>query len=153
MNQLFTVAKVFLILLANFTKKQICIFCFINFWIALGNIFAIQAQSTPGSNDASFNTADVVVGAGEGFSGSVITIVQLNDGKKLVGGTFTSYNGSSRNRIARLNADGTLDASFNPGTGFNGEVRSLSLQPDGKVLVGGSFTSFNGTPRSFIARL
>ncbi len=75
------------------------------------------------------------------------------DGKILLGGFFSTYNGVSRNRVARINADGTLDTTFAPGTGFVGFVYSLVLQADGKVLVGGDFTSFNGTPRFKLAQL
>jgi uncharacterized delta-60 repeat protein len=76
------------------------------------------------------------------------------DGKILIGGNFTSINGTSRNSIARLNADGTLDASFlASGAGANGPVFTLAVQSDGKILIGGDFTSFNGTARNCFARL
>ena len=76
-----------------------------------------------------------------------------SDGKILVGGVFTSYNGTARRRIARLNNDGSLDTSFTVGTGFNQSVNSLAVQSDGKILVGGGFTSYNGTNRNYIVRL
>lgn len=57
------------------------------------------------------------------------------------------------NRIARLNADGSLDARFDLGTGANSTVRALSQEADGKVLVGGNFTSINGTALNRIASL
>ena len=75
------------------------------------------------------------------------------DGKVLIGGSFTSVNGTNRNRIARLNADGSLDSSFNPGTGANGAVRAIVVQPDGNVLIGGNFTTVNGVLRPYVARL
>ena len=75
------------------------------------------------------------------------------DGKVLIGGSFTTVNGTNRNRIARLNADGGLDTSFNPGTGADGLVRSIALQSDGNVLIGGDFTTVNGEVRPRIARL
>ena len=49
-------------------------------------------------------------------------------------------------------ADGSLDASFDPGTGANDPVQALAIQPDGKILIGGWFTSYNGTGRNYIAR-
>jgi hypothetical protein len=52
-----------------------------------------------------------------------------------VGGCFTNLAGQTRNRIGRLNADGTLDTTFNPV--LNDQVDSLALQTDGKILVGG----------------
>lgn len=77
----------------------------------------------------------------------------LNSGKILIGGEFTTVNGVGRNRIARLNSDGSLDLSFDPGLGAGDSVRALAIQSDGRVLVGGSFTNFNGTPINRIARL
>ena len=73
------------------------------------------------------------------------------DGKILIGGDFTTIGGVTRNRIARLNADGTLDTGFNPNA--NNNVVSLALQADGKILIGGGFTTINGTTRNYIARL
>ena len=89
-------------------------------------------------------------------NGQVGVIVVQSDGKILIGGQFTtlSPNGGAaitRNRIARLNADGTLDTSFNPSA--NNYVRSIALQADGKILVGGYFTSIGGATRHRIARL
>jgi uncharacterized delta-60 repeat protein len=75
------------------------------------------------------------------------------DGKILVGGGFSKIGGTNRNGIARLNANGTLDTTFDPGTGADGDVLAVALQPDGKVLVGGAFTYFNGMARNRIARL
>lgn len=92
----------------------------------------------------------------KGFDGSVNTIVLQTDGKILVGGDFFSYNGVRRDNIARLNSDGSLDESFNTGTGFDMDslgVFSLVIQPDSKIIVGGNFYSFNGSSRNNILRL
>lgn len=48
---------------------------------------------------------------------------------------------------------GSIDATFNPGTGANNSVWAMVLQPDGKILIGGDFTSYNGTGRNHVARL
>ena len=77
----------------------------------------------------------------------------LHGGKILIGGSFTDVNGVARNGVARLNSDGTLDADFDPGTGTTNAVRTLAIQLDGRVLLGGSFTSFNGSPLNHVARL
>ena len=69
----------------------------------------------------------------------------------MVGGWFTSLGGQLRNYIGRLNADGSLDAAFNPGA--DERVFALALQPDGKVVVGGAFTTLGGQPRNRIGRL
>ncbi len=100
---------------------------------------------SPGSLDLSFDP-------GTGANGLVLAAAIQTDGKILIGGGFTSYNGTSRNGIARLTADGSLDSSFDPGAGAN-PVHSISIQSDGKIIIGGTFHSYNGTPCHFIARL
>ena len=55
--------------------------------------------------------------------------------------------------ILRLNGDGTVDEAFDAGAGANRDVYGLAVQPDGKVLVGGTFDSFNGEARQGIVRL
>jgi uncharacterized delta-60 repeat protein len=91
-----------------------------------------------------------------GFSASASDIVRAvdiqSDGKILIGGDFISVNVTTRNYIARLNADGSLDSGFDAGS-FNDTVRTIALQTDGKILVGGDFTSIGGSTREYIARL
>src|SRR5690606_36450331 len=106
----------------------------------------IARLNTDGTLDTDFNP-------GTGFNYGVRSTVIQVDGKIIVGGGFTSFNGTIINRIARLNTDGTLDTDFNPGTGFSSGVYSTALQVDGKIIVGGDFTSFNGVSRGRIARL
>ena len=98
-------------------------------------------------------TLDATFDPGTGTNGTPWHLALQPDGKVLIGGSFTEVNGVARNRIARLNANGTLDAAFNPGTGTNGAPRHLALQPDGKVLIGGEFTEVDGVARNRIARL
>jgi uncharacterized delta-60 repeat protein/uncharacterized repeat protein (TIGR01451 family) len=99
-----------------------------------------------GSLDPDFNL-------GQGLNGPVYAIAVQPDGKIVIGGAFTSVNGVGRSRIARLNANGSLDLSFDPGAGANDVVRALAVQLDGRILVGGSFTSFASAPLNRIARL
>jgi uncharacterized delta-60 repeat protein len=106
----------------------------------------IARINTDGSLDGSFNP-------GSGASNSVSVIALQPNGKIIIGGAFTSYNGVARNRIARLNADGSLDTSFNPGTGLDNQITAIALQTDDKIIIGGLFTTFNGTARGRIARL
>jgi uncharacterized delta-60 repeat protein len=73
------------------------------------------------------------------------------DGKVLLGGNFTTVGGTGRNYIARVAANGTLDAGFNPNA--NSDVQSVAVQADGKVLLGGNFTTVGGTGRNYIARV
>ncbi|MCF8459671.1 MAG: T9SS type A sorting domain-containing protein [Flavobacteriales bacterium] len=98
-------------------------------------------------------TLDPTYGSGTGINNNVRTSSIQNDGKTIVGGNFTSVHGTTRNHIARLNADGSLDGAFNPGTGANSVVLASATQIDGKVIIGGNFSSFNGTSRARIARL
>lgn len=106
----------------------------------------IARANTDGSNDPTFNPP----GGADNFINSILL---EPFGRILAGGAFTSINGVQRKGIARLNGDGTLDTSFNPGLGANGTVSCLALQTDGKVLIGGDFTSVNATNRNYIARL
>jgi uncharacterized delta-60 repeat protein len=106
----------------------------------------IARLNNDGSLDTSFNS-------GVGASGVVWASVVQNDERIIIGGEFTSYNGTSINRIARLNSDGSLDTSFNPGTGANGIIYTFAIQSNGKIIIGGDFTSYNGTTRNRIARL
>lgn len=99
-----------------------------------------------GSIDNSFNV-------GTGANEHVNVIIRQPDGKLIIGGDFTTYNGATVNRIARLNPDGSRDASFLTGTGFNNSIYTLYLQNDGKILVGGMFTQFNGSAAGRIVRL
>lgn len=99
-----------------------------------------------GTLDTSFNP-------GIGANGLIRTISIQRDRKIIIGGDFTTYNGVSSNYVARLNTDGTLDTTFNIGTGANGIVRTTSIQSDGKIIIGGDFTSYNGIGRNRIARI
>ena len=75
-------------------------------------------------------------------------MVLQGDGKILIGGDFTTYDGVTRNRIARLNSDGTLDPSFGNGlAGASIWVLFVAVQPDGKVLIGGDFHMVQGVAR------
>ncbi len=88
-----------------------------------------------------------------GANATVYAVAVQTDGKIIIGGDFTMVNGVPLNHIARLNTDGSVDMTFNPGTGASDSVRALAVQPDGRILVGGYFTSFSGTPLNYLARL
>jgi uncharacterized delta-60 repeat protein/uncharacterized repeat protein (TIGR01451 family) len=105
-----------------------------------------------GSVDPGFNPSPDP--GANGIDGFVWAIAVQTDHKVVIGGDFLSINGVVRNHIARLNADGSLDTSFNnPGTGASDSVRALTIQLDGRILVGGLFTNFNGTLQNHIVRL
>src|SRR5262249_15572389 len=85
--------------------------------------------------------------------GPIYALGLQTEGKLMIGGEFTEVNNVTRRRLARLFDDGALDASFDPGAGPNGVVRTLLIQPDSKILFGGSFNQYNGTNRGNIARV
>lgn len=87
------------------------------------------------------------------LSSAVYDLARQPDGRILAAGDFTTFNGTARNRIVRLMPDGSVDSSFNPGTGADSIVYAVLVQPDGKIVIGGAFTNFNGTPREYLARL
>jgi uncharacterized delta-60 repeat protein len=77
-----------------------------------------------------------------------------SDGKILIGGLFTTVSGQPRNRIARINADGTLDTEFDANvSGTFDYVTSIIVQSDGKILFGGEITTVGGISRGNIARV
>lgn len=98
-----------------------------------------------GSLDLTFPNVEV--------NGLVTAIAVQPDGKILIAGNFNSVQQTNRNNIARLNENGILDATFSIGTGASSLVNCVCLAPDGKILIGGSFTVFNGAERQLVARL
>ncbi len=118
--------------------------------VASGVSGIAKLDANGAQSDAAFN-----LNVGFGADDIVYAVTLQSDGKILIGGDFSSFNNTSEPGIARLNANGSLDSSFNIGAGFVGAggVRSLALQPDGKVIAGGHFESFNGTSRNKVARL
>lgn len=102
--------------------------------------------NSDGTTDSGFNI-------GNGFNGNVNSIALQSDGKIVIVGTFTTFDGNTQNRIVRLNNDGSIDATFNTGIGFNNLANSICLQPDGKILVVGNFTSFNANTNNYMVRL
>ena len=107
------------------------------------------------SIDPKFDT-DVPIG----FNGSVSISAIQNDGKILVGWDFTSFRGSPSNHLIRLNSDGTKDSSFNIGNWFwlygsnaYGHINSIFIQDDGKILVGGEFSTYSWTNVTNLIRL
>jgi uncharacterized delta-60 repeat protein len=109
-------------------------------------INSLVRLNSDGSFDDSFNSY---------FSPNVdvLCLALQADGKILCGGAFSMYNGISKNNIVRLNQNGSLDTTFNIGTGFNNQVKSISIQSDGKILCGGYFTTYNGISRNYFTRL
>jgi hypothetical protein len=85
------------------------------------------------------------------------TIVAQDNGKILIGGNFDYYNYSPASAIARANADGSTNTSFDSGSGFGPgfttPVYEIVVQNDGKIITVGDFKTYNGNCRNYIARL
>ena len=106
----------------------------------------IARLNVNGSIDTSFNP-------GSGANGFIGAIAPNGTGQYIIGGGFTSYNSVPRARVARINGSGGLDTTFSSGLGPNGSVWAIVVQPDGKAIIAGEFTTVNGTTRQRIARL
>ena len=104
----------------------------------------IARLNADGTVDGAFNAA---------VSASITAMCVQRDGKIVITGYFTTVNGVTRNRIARLNSDGTLDTSFDPGSGPGSTIRAAVHASNNQLLIGGSFTDYNGTARNRIARI
>lgn len=114
--------------------------------------FGIQRLTTGFTNDATFTPGTFLSNAPSG-------IAIQSDGKMIVVGPFTVYSGVTVNGIVRLNTDGTIDSSFNTGTGFGGlyitniDWMKVVIQSDGKIIVGGYFDSYNGYASKGLVRI
>jgi RNA polymerase sigma factor (sigma-70 family) len=117
--------------------------------------------NSDGSRDTNFLVKVIRVGSTVSYIPGSFAVQR--DGKILIGGGFNQVNGVARTGIARLNSDGSVDRTFDPGSGLGPlipkpfgpslSVKSLVLQPDGKILLGGSFDTFNGVSRDRIIRV
>jgi uncharacterized delta-60 repeat protein len=85
---------------------------------------------------------------------TVNAVARQPDGKIIVSGEFVEIGGAFRNRLARLHPDGSVDDSFDPGSGLAGGLAfSLGLAADGNILLGGAFFEVNSVRRPHLARL
>jgi Domain of unknown function (DUF5122) beta-propeller len=71
----------------------------------------------------------------------------------IIGGAFTEILGATRNGIAIVDRQSGTLLEWNTGWGVNGTVETIKVQPDGKIFIGGSFLSVDGTVRNNVARL
>ena len=124
----------------------------------------IALLNADGTVDDSFQPPEILLGhrrlAGLGAgavsfsSNAVISSVGIQaDGKLLLVGAFSRVNGSPRTTLVRLQPDGRVDETFGQNLRFDGAVISVVIQPDGRIVVGGTFERINGERRPFIARL
>lgn len=90
------------------------------------------------------------------FNNAVNSVDFQSGGEAIIAGTIDHVSGefSGTGNIARLETDGTVDPTFNSGgSGFDGEVETVVVQPDDKILVGGDFSSYNGMSVPRLVRL
>jgi uncharacterized delta-60 repeat protein len=114
---------------------------------AAGGNNYVHRLTADGARDTGFNTGSTI-------NGIVSALSVAPDGKVFIAGKFGTVNGQSRPRLAKLNADGTLDTSWNPGTGPAGGTSALNdlvLGANGTLYLGGDFTMYNGAGRQLIA--
>lgn len=114
--------------------------------------YGIARLHPNGAIDTTFNTTGGGVGGGTGYE-QVNSIVLLPDGKSLIGGIFTKYNGATQKNLARILENGRIDSTFISGTGVAGLVNAIALYPDGRIFIAGDFTQINGVGRQRVARL
>jgi uncharacterized delta-60 repeat protein len=102
-------------------------------------------------------TLDTTFAPGSGCDSYVWAVAVQSTGRILAGGRFNNVNGQARSKIARFNPDGTLDPAFDAtagaGAGTSDEIRAIQLQPDGRIVVAGKFTTFSNNARNGMARL
>lgn len=122
--------------------------------VAGGNFTLFDGQNhnymvrlnSDGTLDASFNLNG-------GFNNAVYTLLLQPDGKIIAGGVYTNFNGINRNRLVRLQSNGTLDVQFDPGNGANSWIICMALQSDGKIIIGGNFNAYDGISQIGVARI
>ena len=109
----------------------------------------IARLNLDGTLDSAFTAA-----AAAGLNGTVDAFALQADNRIMVGGQFSADNGVTRNNITRLLPTGALDPTINFGTGANGSVNTVVVQPtDGNSVIGGNFTQYDGQTRDYIARI
>src|ERR1043166_2471221 len=122
--------------------------------ILRGGLFALLTLTSPtvfaATTAATIDSSFLI---GTGASDAVNSIAVQGDGKILLGGLLTNYNGHAVSHICRINSDGSYDGTFGVGLTLNFEVNVIVIQPDGKILVGGSFTQVNATSLAGLVRL
>lgn len=107
----------------------------------------IARINVDGTLDASFTPATGPNG------GNIFKFLELPNHKLIIVGNFTSYDNITRNRIARLNENGSIDEEFDPCSGADNSIYDVKLTYDGRILIGGIFTSYNGSSILNIAKI
>ncbi|HRN38060.1 MAG TPA: delta-60 repeat domain-containing protein, partial [Flavobacteriales bacterium] len=111
--------------------------------------FLLFAAAIPGMLAAQTGSVDPGFNTGTGANNTVRAFLVQPDGNVVMSGAHSLYNGSSANTIVRLDVYGAVDPGFSAGTGANNYISAMALQPDGKILIGGAFTSYDGIGRNY----
>lgn len=106
--------------------------------------------NTNGTRDTTFNPPPTPAPT---HPYSLLNAKSMSGNKILIGGMFYTVDGVSRNGIARLNEDGSLDNCFNPGAGVSGSVTNIELSSNETIYIAGIFTKYNNVTRSSVARI
>ncbi|SMC59211.1 DUF5008 domain-containing protein [Pedobacter nyackensis] len=110
--------------------------------------------NSDGSMDSTFHYNKVTRQSAAGGNGAILDALMQADGKLILVGSFSTFNGVVANRIVRLNLDGSVDQSFNAGVGADGDVYSVRYNAStNKIVIAGSFRTFNGKASSGLALL
>lgn len=124
----------------------------------IGGIFSIPSQPVQlrAARFMANGTLDQVLATLGDVNGVITNTATLADGRIVMAGGFATVQGQPRSGIVMLAADGSLDPSFDPGTGINVStfpVQRIALGPSGKIYVMGNFVAYNGTSVSNLVRL
>ncbi|WP_316842248.1 DUF5008 domain-containing protein [Pedobacter gandavensis] len=107
-----------------------------------------------GSMDSTFHYNKAIRQSAAGANGVILDAAMQTDGKLILAGSFTSFNGVTVNRIVRLNLDGSVDPSFKSGVGADGDIHSIRYNAStNKFTLSGNFSRFNGKPSSGVVLL
>ena len=109
-----------------------------------------QLAANPPTADGAL---DATFAPGTGANDAVYALKIDRRGRPIIGGAFGSVNDEARAYLARLGGGGALDMTFDPGAGADSYVHAMAIQPDGKILIAGDFTSYDGVARTRLARV
>lgn len=113
-----------------------------------GSYSVVKRFNVNGTLDETFTSLKF-----RGGNGHIRDIKQQSNGKLIVVGHFDEVDGNTWNHMVRLNTNGTIDGTFNMGSGFDGNVFVLKILSDDSILAGGQFVNCDGTSCSRLAKL
>lgn len=107
-----------------------------------------------GSMDSTFHFDKATKQSPAAGNGEIADAFQQADGKLVLVGGFSTFNGVPANRIVRINLDGSVDQTFNAGSGADNNITSITYNPvTDKIIITGSFTTYNGNSKKGVAML